>query len=386
LKFGFESPDSEPLAYMIKSSPRLKTVPVVVLIADGADAETACEYDGNAHVSIPTSPKPMPNSSGRSESSGSNGCVTRQNLYSWTNTIMAMTEYSSSDEPDIPDYLLESVSLLSKKWHPAVIHCLSNSDGLGFSDLEQQLDGISAKVLNDALAELQEYQIIERREINQSPLRVNYTLTERGKELDTVIGSLADWGETYLTEPETQRIVLVADDNEQILRMHTTWLEDEYTVRTARDGEETVQGLDTDVGVVVLDRRMPGLSGGEVLDWIRSQRYDIRVVMVTSELPDPDIFDMAFDEYLTKPVLEDELKDVVADLFERREYSTQLQEYLSLRSKQALVEAANATESLKTTEEYEQLQDRMAALEVNSDDIADADSEILEQLPLTVHQ
>jgi DNA-binding HxlR family transcriptional regulator/DNA-binding response OmpR family regulator len=293
---------------------------------------------------------------------------------------------NSLDKPNIPDYLLESVSLLSKKWHPAVIRCLSTGEGLGFSDLEHRLEGISAKVLNDALAELQEYQIIERREVTQSPLRVSYTLTDRGKELDAVIESLSDWGETYLAEPETEQIVLVVDDNERISTMHTTWLEDEYTVRTARDGEEALRCLDTDVGVVVLDRRMPGLSGDEVLDWIRSQRYDIRVVVVTSEDPTPDILDMAFDEYLTKPVLEDELKEVVADLFERREYSTQLQEYLSLRSKQAVLEAENSPETLEGTEGYERIQRRLDALAITSDDIESTEPETLERLSREVTQ
>lgn len=293
-----------------------------------------------------------------------------------------MSDPSSSEKTSIPDYLLESVSLLSKKWHSAVIRCLASGDGLGFSDLERELDGISAKVLNDALAELQEYDIVERREISQSPLRVNYTLTERGDELDAIIGSLADWGETYLGESETGQIVLVADDNERIATMHTTWLEDEYTVRTAHDGDEALRNLDTDVGVVVLDRRMPGLSGGEVLEWIRSQRYDIRVVMVTSEEPTPEILDMDFDEYLTKPVFEDELKRVVADLFERRSYSTQLQEYLALRSKQALLEATTSHETLEASAEYEELQNRLDALDVSSDDIADAEPETLERLSL----
>lgn len=297
-----------------------------------------------------------------------------------------MTNSHPSDKPGIPEYLLESVSLLSKKWHPAVVRSLSSGDGLGFSELERRLDGISAKVLNDALAELQEYQIIERQETSRSPLRVNYTLTERGKDLNTVIESLADWGETHLAEPETEQIVLVADDNERISMMHTAWLEDEYTVRTARDGEEALRQLDTDVGVVVLDRRMPGLSGGEVLDWIRSQRYDIRVVMVTSKAPTPDILEMAFDEYLTKPVFEDKLKDVVADLFKRREYSTQLQEYLALRSKQALLEATNSPETLGAIEGYEKLQDRLDDLDITQDDIANTEPETLERIPLEVTQ
>jgi DNA-binding HxlR family transcriptional regulator/DNA-binding response OmpR family regulator len=297
-----------------------------------------------------------------------------------------MSNRHSHDEPSAPEYLLDSVSLLSKKWHPAVVRCLADSGGLGYSDLEDQLDGVSAKVLTDALEELQEYDIIEREELSQSPLRVNYTLTERGQELDAIIGSLADWGETYLTTPETEQVVLVADDDKRFLTMHEAWLEDGYTVRTASDGEEALGSLDTDVGVVVLDRRMPGLSGEQVLDWIRTQGYDIRVVMVTAEEPNLDVLDMNFDEYLTKPVLKDELRDVVTDLFERREYGSQIQEYLALRSKQALLEAERSPQTLEESEEYQRLQDRVEDLDATSGDIEAADPETLERITLQGQQ
>ncbi|MEF8784593.1 MAG: winged helix-turn-helix transcriptional regulator [Haloarculaceae archaeon] len=296
-----------------------------------------------------------------------------------------MSNRHSSDESSAPEYLLDSVSLLSKKWHPAVVRCLADSDGLGYSDIERQLDGVSAKVLTDALEELQDYEIIKREEISQSPLRVNYTLTERGRELNAIIGSLADWGETYLTAPETEQVVLVADDDKRFLMMHESWLEDNYTVRTASDGEEALRSLDTDVGVVVLDRRMPGLSGEEVLDWIRSQRYDIRVVMVTAEEPDLDVLEMDFDEYLTKPVFEDGLQEVVADLFERREYGSQIQEYLALRSKLTLLEAEHSPQTLEESEEYQRLQDRLDDLDATGEDIEAAGPEMLERIPHAGH-
>jgi DNA-binding HxlR family transcriptional regulator/DNA-binding response OmpR family regulator len=293
-----------------------------------------------------------------------------------------MQDSTESGTAVLPESLLDSVSLLSKKWHPAIVRCLATNDDNGFSDLERRLGDISAKVLTDALDELQEYDIIDRREISQSPLRVNYTLTQRGEELNEVIDSLAEWSETHLAEPETEQVVLVADDHKRIRTMHTDWLAEEYTVRQASDGEETLRQLDTDVGVVVLDRRMPGLSGGEVLDWIRSQRYDIRVVMVTSEDVDFDLLDMGFDEYLTKPVRQAELRDVVADLFARHEYSTQLQQYLALQSKLALLRVEYPDDALSANEEYQRLQRRLDGLELTPAELEQADSEVLERVPI----
>jgi len=287
--------------------------------------------------------------------------------------------FSDSGDSFLPEYLRQSVSLLSKKWHPAIIRCLATSDGRGYSDLESRLDGISAKVLTDALSELQEHGIVDREEVSQQPLRVQYTLTERGEELEAVIQALADWGETHLEDDE-ERVVLVADDDTRVIDMHKAWLTDEYTVRTARDGKETLDQLDTDVDVVVLDRRMPGLTGDEVLDWVRSQHYDTRVVMATAEDPEADILEMGFDEYLTKPVLQDDLRTVVADLIERTEYDERMRRYLALRSKLALLEAELPAETLADNEEYTRYRERLETLEEAVEDPSDAAESALEHL------
>ena len=374
----FELPDGMTVLDAITSSPRLRATPVVVLDPDDTATTWTYRPGGNAHVSTPGTIEEYVDSV-RSPGSGSGGHSTRQSPYILIRRTMSMTDSHARETPVVPDSLLDSVSLLSKKWHPALVRCLSATDGQGFSDLERRLDGVSAKVLTDALEELREYEIIERREVSQSPLRVNYTLTERGHEFDAVIESLADWGETYLAEPETEQVVLVADDNRRVNTMHTAWLEDDYTVRTASDGEETLRSLDADVGVVVLDRRMPGLSGGEVLDWIRSQRYDIRVVMVTSEDVDLDVLDMGFDEYLTKPVRRDELQSVVSELFERRAYSTDLQEYLGLQSKLGLLRAQYPDDTLETHELYQRLRSRLDELEASGGPFEEVDAETLER-------
>jgi len=131
---------------------------------------------------------------------------------------------------------------------------------------------------------------------------------------------------------------------------------------------------------------MPGLSGGEVLDWIRSQRYDIRVVVVTSEDVDLDILDMGFDEYLTKPVRKAELREVVANLFERRAYSAQLQEYLALKSKLGLLRAEYHDDTLASHEPYQRLQDRLDDLEPTDEEIEAIDTETLARVPIGTPQ
>lgn len=111
--------------------------------------------------------------------------------------------------------------------------------------------------------------------------------------------------------------VLLADDEPALADGHAAQLPDEYDVRTAYDGEGALEAIDEDVDVAVLDRRMPKLTGDDVLDHVRDKEYDCRIVMLTGVEPSEDIVEMGFDEYLIKPVGGDELRETVARLLDR---------------------------------------------------------------------
>ncbi|MFB6297525.1 MAG: winged helix-turn-helix transcriptional regulator [Salinirussus sp.] len=275
----------------------------------------------------------------------------------------------SDDSPDATAYLSEAAGLISKKWHPVLVQVLLDSGPLGFSDLEDRLDGISAKVLTDALAELQENGLVERRVLSESPLRVEYALTPKGEDLQTTLSSLAAWGERHLAEEVGPPVVLVVDDNRRIAEMHAEWLDREYEVRTAYDGDDAVRALDDDTDLVVLDRRMPGRSGDELVDWIRNERFDCRILLLTSRDPGTDLLDLGFDEYLRKPTTKSELLDTVAAVLDRREYDGPVREYLALRSKQALLRAELAHEDREDNEAYGRLVSRIDELETEVDEV-----------------
>lgn len=272
---------------------------------------------------------------------------------------------------DTKRYLSEAASLISKKWHPLIIQVVSDAGPMGFNDLQSNLDSISAKVLTDALEELRENELVERREISESPLRVEYSLTPKGEELQTAIQSLADWGERHLAEEVGPPTVLIADDDRRLADMHAEWLDREYDVRVAYAGDEALRALDDDVDLVVLDRRMPGLPGDELVDYIRDNHLNIRIVMLTSQDPDTDIVDLGFDEYLTKPTKRSEVLDIVDTVLDRQEYDALVREYLALRSKRALLQAELPFEYREENEEYGRLVTRIEELETEIDDVPD---------------
>jgi DNA-binding response OmpR family regulator len=162
--------------------------------------------------------------------------------------------------------------------------------------------------------------------------------------------------------------VLIVDDEVNITELFGVWLSEDYDVRMANSGEEALEELDEAVDVVLLDRRMPGLSGDEVLEEIREEGYDCRVAMVTAVDPDFDVIGMGFDDYLTKPIDRDGLETAIESLLERKEYDAAMQEYYALASKKAALESSKPASELEASDQYEDLLGDIEALESEAEE------------------
>jgi DNA-binding response OmpR family regulator len=169
--------------------------------------------------------------------------------------------------------------------------------------------------------------------------------------------------------------VLVVDDDEAVAEVYSRQLEKRYTVDTAYDGENALDAVTEEIDVVLLDRRMAGLSGGEVVEVIRDRGLDCGVVMVTAVDPGFDIVDMGFDDYLIKPVTEEELHDAVEETYERVTGEQQMRKYLAVASKIATLRTEKNSAQLEASDEYARLQERFERLQ-NAVDISDVDVEI----------
>ncbi|MEF8856519.1 MAG: response regulator [Haloplanus sp.] len=157
--------------------------------------------------------------------------------------------------------------------------------------------------------------------------------------------------------------VLIVDDDREVVHTYRRYLEDMHTIREAYDGEGALEALDDDVDIVLLDRLMPGVSGGEVLDRIRDRGYDVRVAMVTAVDPDFDIVDMGFDDYVTKPTTRTELRQTVEDLLALDQHATDVREYHSLLVKAAALRDGKSTYELDENPSYSELKARLSDLE-----------------------
>lgn len=95
--------------------------------------------------------------------------------------------------------ITSTATLIGKKWHPVVIHRLLEGGPMGFNELKDDVGGISSKVLSDSLDDLEEKQLVNREIVSEKPVRVEYSLTDRGESLKALIYEMRDWGMEHLT-------------------------------------------------------------------------------------------------------------------------------------------------------------------------------------------
>ena len=91
-----------------------------------------------------------------------------------------------------------SVSLIGDKWKLLIIRNLK-SRTLRFNELQRDLDGISQKVITETLRQLIDDGLVYRNDYHENPPRVDYGLTDLGKEMMPIIDALADFGNYYKT-------------------------------------------------------------------------------------------------------------------------------------------------------------------------------------------
>ena len=157
--------------------------------------------------------------------------------------------------------------------------------------------------------------------------------------------------------------VLIVDDEEQVANTYSLRLGEAYDTEVALSGEEALRTIDSTFDIVLLDRRMPGMSGEEVVEEIRSRGLECRVVMVTAIDPDFDITEMDIDDYVVKPIEKEELQEVVDRALTISEYNDQMQELSALKLKRNVLEVELGSRELVDSEKYQRLVEQIDGLE-----------------------
>lgn len=113
---------------------------------------------------------------------------------------MAKQERRSHTEEDLirecPD--IYTFNMLGGKWRLPIIWMLANYGDLRYNDLKRRLAGITNVMLNRSLRELMEHGLIERRDFGEKPLRVEYSLTAKTRDLLPALEVISAWGREFI--------------------------------------------------------------------------------------------------------------------------------------------------------------------------------------------
>ncbi|RSS84164.1 helix-turn-helix domain-containing protein [Streptomyces sp. WAC06614] len=115
---------------------------------------------------------------------------------------------AETDEADVTraDSLAREIFTdIANKWALLIIEAVGDRT-LRFTELRDEVEGISHKMLTQNLRLLERNGLVDRTVHPTVPPRVEYTLTEPGRALRRTVGALCDWTHRYLGAIETARL------------------------------------------------------------------------------------------------------------------------------------------------------------------------------------
>jgi DNA-binding HxlR family transcriptional regulator len=97
----------------------------------------------------------------------------------------------------------EAVELVGRRWTGAILRVLMDG-GLRFSEIAQAVPELSDRLLSERMKELEARGMVERKVISGPPLRVEYSLSQMGRELEPALSELQHWANRWLGEQRTR--------------------------------------------------------------------------------------------------------------------------------------------------------------------------------------
>jgi DNA-binding HxlR family transcriptional regulator len=88
----------------------------------------------------------------------------------------------------------DAMDALNGKWKISIISSICCYGVRRFSDILNDVEGISNRMLSKELKELEINQLVKRTVLDTQPVSVQYELTEHGNTLQTIISNLTCWG------------------------------------------------------------------------------------------------------------------------------------------------------------------------------------------------
>ena len=104
------------------------------------------------------------------------------------------------EESPICAHFQQAANLVAKRWNPQIVRTLLSGVSR-FSEIRAGIPNISDALLSERLKELEAAGIVTRTVTPDTPVRIDYGLTERGRDLSSVMSELAAWAERWVVTP-----------------------------------------------------------------------------------------------------------------------------------------------------------------------------------------
>jgi len=109
---------------------------------------------------------------------------------------------AAKNAPELCTRFHYASELIGRRWNGAIIFMLLKQT-CRFATLRDGIPGITDRMLSERLQELEEEGVVERTVVPETPVRVEYSLTKKGKALAEAVDSIANWAEKYIPlQPE----------------------------------------------------------------------------------------------------------------------------------------------------------------------------------------
>jgi DNA-binding HxlR family transcriptional regulator len=94
--------------------------------------------------------------------------------------------------------IVATMKMLGNQWNMIAIRYL-HDEPMGYNKLRRAMGNVSSKTLSRSLKHLMAEEIVVRRVLVTSPISVEYSLTQRGRELSESLCGMKSWGKKWLT-------------------------------------------------------------------------------------------------------------------------------------------------------------------------------------------
>lgn len=115
-----------------------------------------------------------------------------------------MDDRTGGHRPGCCPFYHEAVELIGRRWTGAILSVLMDG-AMRFSEIGQAVPELSDRLLSERMKELEARGIVERTVIPGPPLRVEYALSQMGRELEPALCELQEWAARWLRAPRADR-------------------------------------------------------------------------------------------------------------------------------------------------------------------------------------